>query len=108
MRSAHSRKRCSNSAPNDAGRGGVYGTSTGPGRDNRPDAAKEFELSAVMKKPPKKTTLTDAERHERFLDMAEKVGASERAEDFEAAFKAVVRNKPKKPTESENRVPSKD
>src|ERR1700722_8380675 len=107
MRSAHSRKRCSNSAPNDAGRGGVYGTSTRHGSDNGPDAAEESELSAVMTKAPKKATLTDVERHQRFLDMAEKVGASESAEAFDAALNTVVRHNPKKSNETENRVPSK-
>ena len=34
--------------------------------------------------------LTDAERHRRFKEMAQEVAASEKAEDFEKAFKAVT------------------
>ena len=34
--------------------------------------------------------LTDAERHERFKEMAREVEASERPEDFDEVFKAVM------------------
>jgi hypothetical protein len=34
--------------------------------------------------------LSDADRHKRFVEAAEQVGASKKAEDFEAAFKGVV------------------
>jgi hypothetical protein len=40
--------------------------------------------------------LSDAERHERFKEMAREVKASETPEDFEKAFKRVI---PSKPTE---------
>lgn len=45
---------------------------------------------------PRKTTtkskskLTDAERHMRFKDMAKEVGASDKPDDFEKAFKRVT------------------
>ena len=39
---------------------------------------------------PKKTQLTDAQRHARFKDMAKEVGASEDPKDFEKAFKKVT------------------
>jgi hypothetical protein len=42
-------------------------------------------------KSEKKPKLTDAERHKRFLDMAREVEASDNAEDFERAFRKVVR-----------------
>jgi hypothetical protein len=45
----------------------------------------------TAKKPQKKQPLTDAERHQRFVDMAEEVGASDKPEDFEKAFKAVTK-----------------
>lgn len=44
---------------------------------------------------PKKPKPTDAERHQRFVDTAREVEASEREEDFERAFKQVIR--PSKP-----------
>jgi hypothetical protein len=40
--------------------------------------------------------LTDAERHRRFLDMAQKVEASDRPEDFDAVLERLARYKPKK------------
>ena len=41
----------------------------------------------MTKKPQlKKTKLTDAERHERFVETAKNVGASEHSEDFDKAF----------------------
>jgi hypothetical protein len=42
------------------------------------------------KSTPKKKPLTDAERHKRFVETAQEVGASERVHDFEKAFKKVV------------------
>jgi hypothetical protein len=48
--------------------------------------------SPVKKKPK----LTDAERHERFVDMAREVEASEDPKDFERAFKKVTARSPKK------------
>jgi len=39
---------------------------------------------------PKKPPLTDAERHKRFVDMAQEVGASEKPEAFDKAFKKVT------------------
>lgn len=44
------------------------------------------------KSQPKKTKLTDAERHTRFKDMAKEVGASEDPKDFEKAFKKVTKH----------------
>ena len=41
-------------------------------------------------KKTKKTKLSDAERHKRFVDMAKEVGASEKPEDFERAFKKIT------------------
>lgn len=38
--------------------------------------------------------LTDAERHKRFVEMAREVGASDRPQDFDKAFKKVVPSKP--------------
>lgn len=40
-------------------------------------------------KPPKEK-LTDEERHQRFLETAKKVEASEKPEDFDQAFKKVA------------------
>ena len=48
------------------------------------------------KAPKRKTKLSDAERHDRFVDMAREVEASEEAKDFEGAFKSVVPVKPAK------------
>ena len=44
----------------------------------------------MARKPARKPKLTDAERHKRFLDMAEEVGASDKADDFDKAFKKVA------------------
>jgi hypothetical protein len=44
----------------------------------------------MPKKHAPKPKLTDAERHQRFVDMAHKVEASENPEDFDRAFKKVV------------------
>jgi hypothetical protein len=53
-----------------------------------------MEKSAPKKteaKADKKPKLTDKERHERFLDMAHKAEADERAEAFDEAFDKVVK-----------------
>jgi hypothetical protein len=55
----------------------------------------------MTRKPaPRRTVrLDDAERHKRFIEMAEKVGASEDPKDFDKAFKKVAalkRASPKK------------
>jgi hypothetical protein len=42
-----------------------------------------------------KPKLTDAERHKRFVDMAHEVGADERSEAFDEAFKKIVKTKPR-------------
>jgi len=42
------------------------------------------------KHPPKAPKLTDAERHARFVEMALEVGASDKPDDFERAFEAVI------------------
>jgi len=47
-----------------------------------------------MSKSPRKPKLTDAERLQRFVDMAKEVGASEEAPDFDKALKRVARAKP--------------
>jgi hypothetical protein len=46
----------------------------------------------------KKPKLTPAERHARFVEVAKKVGASENPEDFEKAFRTIVRLKPPQKT----------
>lgn len=38
----------------------------------------------------KKKKLTDAERHDRFKDMAKEVGASENPKDFDEALKKLI------------------
>jgi hypothetical protein len=49
-------------------------------------------LKPKPKKPPiNKTKLTDSERQKRFIDMAKEVGASEKADDFDKAFKNVTK-----------------
>ena len=50
----------------------------------------------MARKSSSKPKLTDAERHKRFLDMARKVGASDKAEDFDKAFKKVTARQPKR------------
>ncbi|MGA2495825.1 MAG: hypothetical protein ABSF67_23340 [Roseiarcus sp.] len=42
-------------------------------------------------KPAKKPKLTDAERHKRFLETAEKVEASNAKADFDRAFESVAK-----------------
>ena len=44
--------------------------------------------------PKAKAKLTDAERHKRFVEMAEKVEASESPEDFAWAFDMMAKKKP--------------
>jgi hypothetical protein len=44
----------------------------------------------MASKKPEKPKLTDRERHKRFLEMAKEVGASDKAGDFDRAFKAVT------------------
>ncbi len=41
-------------------------------------------------KATRKPKFTDAERHKRFVDMAREVEASDKADDFEKAFKKVT------------------
>jgi hypothetical protein len=43
----------------------------------------------MPQKPKRKPRLSEAERHERFKEMAREVQASESPEDFERAFRAV-------------------
>jgi hypothetical protein len=49
----------------------------------------------MAKKPKTKRLpkLSDAERHKRFVEMAQEVEASEDPKDFERAFKTVVKQK---------------
>jgi hypothetical protein len=44
----------------------------------------------MPRKATSKPKLTDAERHKRFVEMAREVEASDKAEDFDKAFKKVV------------------
>jgi hypothetical protein len=55
---------------------------------------------ASKPKPKRLPKLTDAERHQRFLETAREVGASEDPKDFERAFEKIVRS-------SQTPVPSK-
>lgn len=48
-----------------------------------------------------KNKLTDAERHKRFVEMAQQVGASEDPKDFDRAFKKVA---PRRPQGSKSRA----
>ena len=51
----------------------------------------------MKKKTParaKKAKLTDIERHARFVETAKKVGASEKPEDFDRAFRKVTKVPP--------------
>jgi hypothetical protein len=43
---------------------------------------------------PKRPPLTDAERHQRFVDTAREVGADENPETFDRAFASVTTPKP--------------
>ena len=49
---------------------------------------------ADMTNAKRKSKLTDAERHKRFVAMTREVGASEDAKDFEKVFKKVVQPRP--------------
>ena len=44
----------------------------------------------MARKPQSKSTLTDAERHARFVEMAREVEASEEPKDFDAAFERLA------------------
>jgi hypothetical protein len=46
----------------------------------------------ATKSKSKKTKLTDADRHKRFVDMAKEVGASDNPKDFDKAFKRVTKS----------------
>lgn len=48
-----------------------------------------------MAKTTRKTKLTDAERHKRFVEMARQVGASDDPKTFDKAFKKVAKPKRK-------------
>ncbi len=50
----------------------------------------------MSKRTKSKPTLTDEERHKRFLDMAREVEASENPKDFDKAFEKVAPLKPDK------------
>ena len=52
-----------------------------------------YKLSMPRKSAPKKTKLTDVERHKRFKEMAREVGASEDPKAFGRAFKTVTQKK---------------
>jgi hypothetical protein len=53
--------------------------------------------AVVKPKRPSKPKLTDAERHKRFVEMADEVEADKRPEAFEGAFDRVTSgNSPKK------------
>lgn len=52
-------------------------------------------LSIMARKPKRKSKLTDAERHKRFVEMARQVGASDDPRDFDKAFKKVASSKRK-------------
>jgi hypothetical protein len=54
-----------------------------------------------MPKVARKPKLTDTERHKRFVKMAREVGASDKAEDFDKAFKKVAA--PRKAAKSSKR-----
>lgn len=51
-------------------------------------------LMTAKSNPNKKPKLTDHERHERFVDMAREVEASEDEKDFEKALDKVTGKKP--------------
>jgi len=48
----------------------------------------------MPRKLERKPKLTDEERHKRFLEMARKVEASEKPEDFDKAFNKVTSGTP--------------
>jgi hypothetical protein len=45
---------------------------------------------AMPRKSAPKPKPTDAERHKRFIEMAKEVGASDKPQDFDAAFKVAT------------------
>jgi hypothetical protein len=47
-----------------------------------------------MKHPNKKPKLTDAERHKRFVETANKVGASDNLKDLDQAVEKIATRKP--------------
>ena len=49
----------------------------------------------MTQKSKPKPKLTDAERHERFVETAHEVGASDDPKDFEEAFKRVTPQSPR-------------
>jgi hypothetical protein len=52
-----------------------------------------------IKKPQQKNPkLTDAERHKRFVETAQKVEASEKTEDFDNAFKKLSSSRKPSPS----------
>ncbi len=55
-----------------------------------PHQSPQLENKKKKPKQPHSPKLTDAERYKRFLDTAKAVDASDRSEDFERAFEAVV------------------
>jgi hypothetical protein len=56
-----------------------------------------------MSKTPHKPKLTDAERLQRFVDMAKEVGASEEAPGFDETLKKVaLQNRPTRKSSSPN------
>jgi hypothetical protein len=44
----------------------------------------------MTRKPQAKSSLTDAERHKRFVEMAREVGALDDPKDFDEAFTKIV------------------
>ena len=46
--------------------------------------------------PKRHPKLTDTERHQRFVETAKKVGASEDIKDFDCAFEKLIAPKPPK------------
>jgi hypothetical protein len=56
-------------------------------------------IREMAAKPKQKPPLTDAERHKRFVEMAEQVGASDDAKAFDKAFKKVAAPRKAKPRE---------
>lgn len=55
-----------------------------------------------MKHTPKRK-LTDVERHDRFLDMAREVEASDNPKDFDRAFKKIIKGGSASPPKSTKR-----
>jgi len=62
-----------------------------------------------MREPHKtKPKLTDAARYQRFLDTAEKAGASDRPEDLDTALRLVIRERPIRQSEDSTNLRRKD